>query len=279
MANAGMWKDHLYRNVSITSRQATIPKDPLLLAELGNNVAPSASLAIAQRHCLHRGPGLPTIDFAERELHILTCNTAPLNDVCINGSAALLHTIFVNNTDRCAILSTFDLVKVRNNVSDANLWESVASSQYWLRDMWILPIHREQPGHWVLCKIMCTSRELLLFDSLADREPWCGEIHDIMILIQRLVFLANRHGHKLSLIAQDWVARPLLVSLSFPEPCISHNATQTRACQTNEHDCGLWVLASIGASLRGFHCAALKEQDIPVFRGILHRLITSLPTT
>ena len=234
---------------------------------------------IAHRHRLHQGPGLPTLDFEERELNILTCNTAQLNDVCINGSAALLRTIFATHTDRCAILSTFDLVKVRNNVSDVNLWESVAPSQYWLRDIWILPIHRERPGHWVLCKIMCRSRELLLFDSLADREPWCGEVHDIMILIQRLVFLANGHGHELSLIPQDWIARPLLVSPSILEPLTSHNPAQTRACQTNGHDCGLWVLASIGASLRGFHRAVLREQDISRFRGILQQLITSLPTT
>ena len=116
---------------------------------------------------------------------------------------------------------------------------------------------------------MCRSRDLLLFDSLADHEPWYGEIHDIMILIQRLAFLADGHGHKLSLIPQDWVARPLLVSLSFLEPRTSLNPAQTQACQTNGYDCGLWVLASIGASLRGFHCAVLREQDIPRFRGIL----------
>ena len=251
----------------------------MLLADLEGTVARSGGHVIARRHRLHRGPGLPTIDFEERELNILACHTAQLNDVCMNGGAALLRNIFSTHTDRCVILSTFDLVKVRHNVSDANLWESVAPSQYWLRDIWILPIHRERPGHWVLCKIMCRSHELLLFDSLADRDPWCDEIHDIMMLIQRLVFLATQHGHKLYLIPQGWVARPLLVSPSFLEPLTSHNPAQTQACQTNGYDCGLWVLASIGASLRGFHRAVLREQDISRFRGILQQLITSLPTT
>lgn len=103
-----------------------------------------------------------------------------LNDVCVNGCARLLQQEFSASTyphaehsQRCAILSTFDLPRVRYKCSDQHLWRNLRCSSYWTKDIWILPIHRPSSGgHWVLCIITPHSREAFLFDSLGGHRAW-----------------------------------------------------------------------------------------------------------
>lgn len=110
--------------------------------------------------------------------------TDRLNDICLNGIAATLHTFLSHPTNpsslpsrRCALFTTFDLLAIRYHASDAEIWRRFRRSEYWSHDLWILPIHRTRPSlHWVLCIISPHSRELLLFDSFSDRLPWKHEI-------------------------------------------------------------------------------------------------------
>ena len=51
---------------------------------------------------------------------------------------------------------------------------------------------------------------------------------------------------------------------------------QTEPVQLNDYDCGLWVLATIAAVLRGFDVTGLTELHIPAFRRYLHRLVLTL---
>jgi Ulp1 family protease len=83
-----------------------------------------------------------------------------------------------------------------------------------------------------------------------------------MTLINRLVLLANRHGHALHLITTDWTARP----------------TSTQRLQSNGYDCGIWVLSSIAATLRGFHQTGALEADMSTIRRFLLNLVLSMPT-
>ncbi|KAH7918047.1 hypothetical protein BV22DRAFT_974300, partial [Leucogyrophana mollusca] len=77
----------------------------------------------------------------------------------------------------CAVLSTHDLVRVRYNASDAELWRQMHRTQYWLKETWIIPIHRPSSvGHWVLCVANCSMRQLHLFDSYAERKMWRGDV-------------------------------------------------------------------------------------------------------
>lgn len=98
----------------------------------------------------------------------------------MNSGSALLQSYLSASTlpssitsQQCAILSTYELVRVRYNASDEDLWRNVRNTSYWLRDIWILPIHRTAPAeHWVLCVIYSKTHELFVFDSFAVQKPW-----------------------------------------------------------------------------------------------------------
>ena len=53
--------------------------------------------------------------------------------------------------------------------------------------------------------------------------------------------------------------------------------SQTRALQTNDYDCGLWVLATVAAILQGHDAMGLREGDMPAFRWYLLTCILSIP--
>ncbi|KIO03681.1 hypothetical protein M404DRAFT_54211, partial [Pisolithus tinctorius Marx 270] len=63
------------------------------------------------------------------------------------------------------------------HAEDNVLWRNISWTWYWEKTMWILPIHQPSPvGHWVLCVIKFPSKQLLLFDSLAEQKPWKQDI-------------------------------------------------------------------------------------------------------
>jgi Ulp1 family protease len=78
-----------------------------------------------------------------------------------------------------AIFSTHDLPRIRYNAIDDMLWRNTSWTRYWEKDVWVLPIHRpSNVGHWVLCVIYFSRKELHLFDSLAEWKPWR---HDVKV--------------------------------------------------------------------------------------------------
>lgn len=78
-----------------------------------------------------------------------------------------------------ATFSTHDLPRIRYNATDDMLWRNSSWTRYWEKDVWVLPIHRaSNVGHWVLCVIYLSRKELHLFDSLAERKPWK---HDVKV--------------------------------------------------------------------------------------------------
>lgn len=220
-----------------------------------------------QPRVLHHSTG--RIDFGLRELDIMSSQTALLNDVCLNGIATLLFDRFSRSTDPasdstrcCALFDTYHLPMVRYNATDENLWRRTRSMEYWSKDVWIIPIHRPSTTHWVLCCVSLPMREIRLFDSFAQRASWKHEIKEIMILITHLVLIANKHGCPLHIVTEEgWTAHPISVE------CV----------QTNGVDCGLWVLATITAILRGYHAAGLAEGDMSRFRTLLLDNILVLP--
>lgn len=123
--------------------------------------------------------GFPPQVFDARDLSLLAHPTSRLNDTCINGCAALLYSEMLTSSRvrPCAILSTHDLPRIRYNASDDILWRNTSWTLFWERDLWLLPIHRPSPvGHWVFCAIYIPSKELHLFDSLAERHPWKTDV-------------------------------------------------------------------------------------------------------
>ncbi|KAG6899356.1 hypothetical protein C0993_010997 [Termitomyces sp. T159_Od127] len=205
--------------------------------------------------------------FSPHELEMLSSPAARLNDVCINGIAALLKYQFSESTRitsgpsrRCAIFSTFDLSMVRYNASDDEIWRRTRHTEYWKHDIWILPIHRPSSQHWVMCTILLSCCEIHLFDSLAQHEPWNTEVKDIMSFTARLILLANKNGHLLHVITSGWTAWP---SVIYPR-------------QTNAVDCGVWVISNIAAVLLGFSVTGIEEREIPFVRNSLLQTIAAL---
>ncbi len=107
-----------------------------------------------------------------------------LDDVCINACAALLQTFFsapqlpsCEASRSCAIFSTHDLVRVREDTPDEYFWRQVNATQYWKKPTWIIPIHRPSPeSHWVLCIARPHAHVLFLFDSFGHRGSWTRDV-------------------------------------------------------------------------------------------------------
>ncbi|KAF9231589.1 hypothetical protein BU15DRAFT_90869 [Melanogaster broomeanus] len=186
-----------------------------------------------------------------------------INDVCINNCIPLLFSSpSPPEAHRFAVFSTHDLTRIRYNAPDEVLWKASEQTMFWSKDVWIIPIHRPSPvGHWVLCVAHFSRKELLLFDSLSEMKPWRADVQDIMKLITRLLNIAKRKNREIQGGSIDWIARP----------------TSTLPLQTNGHDCGIWVLATIAAVLRGYDATGLKETDMPAFRHYLRALVLSIP--
>lgn len=123
-------------------------------------------------------PGFGGLFFERKDVEILTSHEERLNDTCVNGCAALLYTVHVaHEPSLFAVLSTHDLIRIRYNAADEDLWRNTARTKYWEKSIWILPIHRPSSwGHWVVCSVHFDTRRLLLFDSLGEEQPWRNDL-------------------------------------------------------------------------------------------------------
>ncbi|CAK5267112.1 unnamed protein product [Mycena citricolor] len=216
-------------------------------------------------------PGnLPTIVVDPNDLALLTDSTARLNGHILNGvSAAVLSwcmqpfSLHAQSAQRCALLSTYDLHRVRFNAPDKAIWKSLAPTEYWKKSVWIVPVHRQAQEHWALVIVLVHEQKLLLFDSLAQKRPWYTDTKNIMLLVTRMTLLAHRNGHSLplSMDGEAWTAEPMI----------------SIAVQCNSYDCGVWVLVMIAAVLRGMLGSNITEPEIPFLRHTLTNFMLTLP--
>ncbi|KAK7062073.1 hypothetical protein R3P38DRAFT_2494733 [Favolaschia claudopus] len=173
------------------------------------------------------------------------------------------------SANRCAVFSTYDLGLVQFKGSDPDLWRRISPTQYWDKPIWLIPVHRPSQRHWVLVVVLISAQKLLFFDSLASASGWRQDLRDVMLLITRLVALANRNSHALHVSTEDpmemWEAHPLF-KLGHPR-------------QRNDYDCGIWVLSMMAAFMRGHSETRLLESDMPWVRDVLRKHILSLPIT
>ncbi|KAF7334389.1 ULP-PROTEASE domain-containing protein [Mycena venus] len=190
---------------------------------------------------------------AEDVDHIIS-PTGRLNSFGMNGLAASFQSIFGHPNaptaavaNRCAVLSTYDL------------------HRYWEKPIWLVPIHRRAEEHWVLAVVSIKDETIFFFDSLAQRQGWRRDLRDVMILITRMVVLANRHRFPLHVTTQEdpWIARPLF--------------TMGQPRQSNGHDCGLWVLCMIASILRGHETVGVSEAQMGYIRRMFTDHILTLP--
>ncbi|KAJ7841922.1 hypothetical protein B0H14DRAFT_2359849 [Mycena olivaceomarginata] len=218
--------------------------------------------------------GRPSIQIESSDLQRLHSANGRLNDVALNGTAAALLNFcdhptssYSSSAGDCALLNTFDLHRIRYKARDEVLWQHLSHTTYWNKWLWLIPIHRPKELHWVFVVAAVHERRLFLFDSLGERRGWRHDIQDVLVLITRMVLVANRHGHELHISTQDedWLATPLF--------------DERRPLQTNDYDCGVWVLSAILSVLRGFHTSNISEALIPSMRRLLTDHILGLPFT
>ncbi|KAJ7463706.1 hypothetical protein FB451DRAFT_1139435 [Mycena latifolia] len=216
--------------------------------------------------------GRPRNEVEPEDIYRIQCPTGQLTGFGINAlSAAFLNmlgnpgSLHAETANKCAVFSTYDLPRIRYKLSDDALWGYVQHTKYWEKNLWLIPIHRVDEEHWVLAVVDLGNQQILFFDSLALRAGgWRQDIRDVMVLITRMVVLANHHKHPLYVSTEEdtWVARPLFTG----EP---H--------QSNGHDCGLWVLCMMGAILRGYAITGVSEAQMAYVRRVFSDHLFSMP--
>ncbi|TFK63382.1 hypothetical protein BDN72DRAFT_775931 [Pluteus cervinus] len=205
--------------------------------------------------------------FSPPDILRLKTPTSRLNDVCINDGARLLKAMLSALPDyapslTCAILTSWELPRIRQGCPDDILWRHIEGSRFWEQDVWILPVHRPIEEHWVCCAIYPRQRHITLFDSLGSRMRLKDDVQDTVALVKRMYLLAELRGHTIytRAIDQDWTAQQLVFE----------------RLQHNNYDCGVWVLAFITSILRGYQSLRTPEVHIPILRERLHRAVLCL---
>jgi hypothetical protein len=86
------------------------------------------------------------------------------------------------------------LVFSRRQATDDVLWRNIKNTTFWDKEVWIFPVHRSSPGHWVLCTAYIRERRLLLFDSLGGRRDWDNDVKVYPQISLSINILANRRN-------------------------------------------------------------------------------------
>ncbi|KAJ7706758.1 hypothetical protein B0H17DRAFT_1287383 [Mycena rosella] len=163
--------------------------------------------------------GRPNVEMEASDIARVESRTGRLTGFALNGLAAALvnflgHPVSPNaaTANQCAVFSTYDLPRIRYRASDDDLWRHINHTKYWEKNMWLIPIHRIDEQHWVLAGVIVDKQQIFFFDSLSVRGGgWRRDIQDVMVLITRLVVLANRHKYPLYVSTEEdtWIARLL----------------------------------------------------------------------
>lgn len=143
--------------------------------------------------------GLRRITFDDKDISMLATLTSCVNNICINGCIPLLFaTMDISEDHPYAVFLTYDLPRAQHD-NDAHLWKVTQHTSFWTKKIWIIPIFRQSPGHWVLCIADFSSRELRLFDSFAERKPWRTDIEvcclGLITLDDANCFSGHRDAH------------------------------------------------------------------------------------
>ncbi|KAG7090139.1 hypothetical protein E1B28_011747 [Marasmius oreades] len=212
--------------------------------------------------------------FTVSELDRMDDSTCRLSSDCVNGLAAILQDLLARDLSASgtsissprtaqdvAILSTYLVPKVFSEGNNAGIWRLTKSTKFWTALTWILPIHDTDIKHWMLAIIYLKSGRVHLFDSLGSMGIWDDWLPKIHIVVHRLIATANDHGVKLTPPTPGWIAWPLML----------------QRLQSNDYDCGVWILFVMTAILRGKIIPTTTEKEIMEFRSLLVRLIRYLP--
>ena len=96
-----------------------------------------------------------------------------LNDECLNGGSQLLHRHFVSTHthDSPALFSTWIIATHLSGDDDALWRRSRVAGDFWKKDIWLIPIHRNG-NHWTLAIVYWQEKRIAHFDSLGDKHAF-----------------------------------------------------------------------------------------------------------
>jgi len=126
------------------------------------------------------------LTFSPSDIACLTDPHGWLNDLCINQCASLLYRHCQSPAKlHCALFSSFAVNLARqDNSTEDQIWRHVSHVEFWLRHVWIIPIHFQ--NHWLLCVADIQQQELLCFDSFGDAAPWETSVLEVCSRYQAL---------------------------------------------------------------------------------------------
>lgn len=147
----------------------------------------------------HKGPrhvlgmdGRQNISLETSDIDRIQSHTGRLTGFAVNGLAAALLNMLgdpespdTRHANRCAVLSTYDLRRVRYKASDDELWRHLHRTKYWDKQIWLIPIHRVEEEHWVFAAVDVEHEQILFFDSLGVRGR--GWRQDIRVCLPHLI--------------------------------------------------------------------------------------------
>ncbi|KAJ8089775.1 hypothetical protein PM082_018351 [Marasmius tenuissimus] len=202
---------------------------------------------------------------------VLDDEQAKLPNTLVDELALVLQAL--RGTDGKCCVFTIEACSYLNGQlrTSRNQWAMLSQQAFWEKERWIFPLldtngGNENAHHYVLVVVHVKERLMVVFDSLNFISYQRRAVKRVAECVSDLVVLARRKGHPLDMESGRWNARPLLDPRG-PSP------------QSNNKDCGLWMLWALLANLRGFDWAEMDEKDLPLFRQFVARSIRNLPKT
>lgn len=176
--------------------------------------------------------GCPQAIFEKCDLQQLQDPQERLNDVCMNVSSLLVHLSLLTNPNtqtaasQCAVFSSYVMHYAKDHSRDEDIWRNTKSNLYWRANVWVIPVHRRDSEHWVICSIYIDEGRMLFFDSFAKQDtlqtmvPVC--IYSLCTLlfictqalsrlVMTLITNACNHGHSMSVSTNHWLVQSLAV--------------------------------------------------------------------
>jgi len=157
---------------------------------------------------------------------------------------------------------------------------------FWTKVIWIIHIHRPSPvGHWVLCTAFLSHHELHLFDSLTKENlQWVNVQVCILTCIGNNTNYASERVYEVNHLTSEHHQQEIYMSSGTWDSRsdhylydITYSFSQTEHLQTNDYDCGLWVLATVVAIYWGHDTAGLMESDMLAFWYYLQACVLLIP--
>lgn len=142
---------------------------------------PPSSIGIEVARSRSAMDSFPTLVFDSVTLGRLANPRKLLDGSAVNGCAAILYSMFPRNST--AIFNSLDLTRMLDGMPDDHLWRNTKRTEFWTKDLWIIPIHRPQEVHWTVACVCVSRRSIEVFDSLAIAQSTSQDLQVRMLVI------------------------------------------------------------------------------------------------